>query len=61
MIPKGDGQYMTWSDNYGAFKVHMQVTGNGKPYIHDLTVYRKPERYMNAGCLQFFFDCATTN
>lgn len=41
-IPKGDGQYIVRSDNYGAFKIHMQVTGNGKPYMHDLTVYRKP-------------------
>lgn len=38
-IPKGDGQYYIYGDRNGKFKVHMQVSGNGKPYIHDLTHY----------------------
>jgi hypothetical protein len=39
-IPKGDGQYFIWSDDYGKFKISMQVSGNGKAYTHDLTHYR---------------------
>lgn len=36
-IPKGDGRINIFSDKYGVFKVNMQISGNAKSFMHDLS------------------------
>lgn len=38
-LPKGDGIVNIFTDRYGVFKVNMQVSGNAKSYVHDLSHY----------------------
>lgn len=41
-IPCNDGFYNVFSNSYGKMQINMQVNGNGKPYMHDLTHYEFP-------------------